>query len=440
MSDNQLAPIEGADFAARMALFGPFESAPRIAIAVSGGADSMALALLAHEWVRGQGGEAVALIVDHGLRSESAVEVAQVADWLRARGLTCRCLTWTGPKPETGLLAAARQARYDLLDTWCREAGILHLLLAHHRRDQAETVLIRESCGSAADGLSGMSAVIEAGAVRRLRPFLGTGPGRLRATLEARGQPWVEDPSNHNRAFARVRARHRLIASDDEERLVEEAREHGRVRIEREAATARQLATRVAIHPAGFAVLDGLKLAEGDQDLARRVLAGILSMVRGRVYPPRREKVLRLVGRIAKQGKETQATLAGCRMLPWGKNLLVCREARGLPEPRVLSAGETLNWDRRFRIEVAQGGDDLRLLPLEMEGWRQVVEDKPDLRGHFVPPVARVTLPAVYDNRGVLAVPHLGYKRSGERVQDEEILRVAFDPANSASGLGFCVA
>src|SRR3546814_4885393 len=98
---------------------------------------------------------------------------------LAGLGVAQHVLRWTGEKPETGIQAAARAARYRLLEDWCAEAGVLHLLLAHHREDQAETVLLRLGRGSGAFGLAGMSAVREREGVRVLRPLLGLARARL---------------------------------------------------------------------------------------------------------------------------------------------------------------------------------------------------------------------------------------------------------------------
>src|SRR5712692_9076186 len=132
-----------------MAGLGPFEARPRLAVAVSGGPDSLALAILCHRWAAARGGEAFALSVDHRLRPESAAEVRQVRRWLRALGIPHHVLVWKRPgaRPSSALQAAARAARYGLLAQWCSRRGVLHLALAHHAGDQAETVLMRLARG-----------------------------------------------------------------------------------------------------------------------------------------------------------------------------------------------------------------------------------------------------------------------------------------------------
>src|SRR5271163_603629 len=107
--------------------FAPFESAPHLAVAVSGGADSLALALLAADWARARGGRITALTVDHGLRPEAAAEAAQVADWLGARGVAHQTLRHEGARPRGDVQAKARTWRYRLLEGWCAQHGVLHL-------------------------------------------------------------------------------------------------------------------------------------------------------------------------------------------------------------------------------------------------------------------------------------------------------------------------
>ncbi len=125
-------PLTPDEFAALLAPLGPFEPRVQLAVAVSGGADSTALALLADAWARARGGAVLALIVDHGLRAESAAEAALTMARLAARGIAARVLTLRGLERGPALAARARAARYAALEAACRAAGVVHLLLGHH--------------------------------------------------------------------------------------------------------------------------------------------------------------------------------------------------------------------------------------------------------------------------------------------------------------------
>src|SRR5579871_1101881 len=224
-----------------MAGLGPFESRPRLGVAVSGGADSMALVLLCHRWAQARGGAVLAISIDHGLRSDSAVEVRQVGRWLKARGIAHTALAWHHEASGgAAIQARARAARYALLAEACRKRAILHLALAHHAGDQAETVLMRLARGGI-DGLAGMSEIATRDGLRLIRPLLGIEPARLRATLAAARQEWIEDPSNANPVFERVRWR-RAISPHLIPALSLAAAEIGRERQRREAELADLLA------------------------------------------------------------------------------------------------------------------------------------------------------------------------------------------------------
>ena len=194
-----------AEFAGLIERLGPFEQGPRLAVAVSGGPDSLCLCLLAAGWAAARGGVVSALIVDHGLRPEAAAEARQVAAWLRARRIDHHVLRWADVKPATGIQAAAREARYRLLGDWCRAAGILHLLLGHHLDDQAETVALRQARQSGAAGLAGMAAVRELAGLRLLRPFLSGAEGAVAGDSED-ARPAVARGSEQPGTVVRARA------------------------------------------------------------------------------------------------------------------------------------------------------------------------------------------------------------------------------------------
>ena len=255
------------EFSALMDRLGPFEMRPHIAVAVSGGRDSLCLVLLLHRWARRRRGQITALTVDHGLRPDSAAEARTVGCWLRAHKIGHAILTWNRrnqPPPGSGLQAAAREARYRLLCGHCRDLGILHLALAHQRDDQAETFLLRLGRGSGLDELAGMAPVTERDGMRLLRPLLPVPRDRLAATLRGWGQDWIDDPTNENTAHThRLR---RLLPSLAEigvsaGRLAETAAVLGQARAAMDRAVAGILAAGVEIDPAGYLWLEPSVLA-----------------------------------------------------------------------------------------------------------------------------------------------------------------------------------
>ncbi len=441
-------PVGAADFEELMAVVGPFEAAVELAVAVSGGADSLALAVLADEWARHRGGRIVALTVDHGLRLEAAEEARQVGRWLRRLGIPHHILHWRGRKPKANLQAAARAARYELLTRWCGEGRILHLLLAHHLDDQAETFLLRLGRGSGVDGLAAMAPVVETPTVRLVRPLLEVPRVRLAATLEARGQEWIKDPSNRDPAYARVRVRALLPRLAREgmtpTRLASTARHLGRARAALEAQTTRLLARAVAVFPAGYCRVDGAGLAAAPEEISLRALARALMCIGGRTYTPRLERLERLHRALGSGSLSVARTLAGCRITPHRGGVLICREPAAAKDRLSVAPGARIVWDHRFLIDIAaaKGGAGTPQATLERlgrHGWAEVAAADPSLRGTVIPAAVRPSLPALKDHDGVLAVPHLGYRRRGTDVGTLSIREIRFYPGQPLAGTRFAV-
>ena len=186
--------------------FGPRRG---IAIALSGGGDSTALLCLLHDFLseRGEEDRLFAITVDHGLRPESAAEARRAGEFCTALGIPHAIRRWEGEKPVAGLQAAAREARYRLLAEAAGEAGCEVAMTGHTLDDQAETVAMRQARG-AGRGLSGIApATLYEKRTWFVRPLIGQRRSKLRAYLTMRRQDWIDDPSNIDPRFERVRTR-----------------------------------------------------------------------------------------------------------------------------------------------------------------------------------------------------------------------------------------
>lgn len=332
---------------------GPFEPDPVVAVAVSGGADSLAAAVLTDGWVRGRGGRCVAMVVDHGLRPESAEEQRLTQRRLDALGIESIGLALSGLVRGPGLAARARDARHGVLEQACAARGILHLVFGHHAADQAETVVMRMLAHSGPAGLAGMAALTEAHAVRRLRPLLSVAPGRLRAFLRRADMAWVEDPSNADPT--QQRARIRALRGDPDgtgkasRAYGQSSAARGLARAAAEAEAAVALARHVVIHPFGYAVQDGAPMPA-------LAWAGLLAMIGGAARLPALAQVEPLAAR------PRPATLAGVQIRPAGRlgaGWLLVREARAMAPP--VAAGPGAIWDRRFRLLGSRQGQAVSL-------------------------------------------------------------------------------
>jgi tRNA(Ile)-lysidine synthase len=389
--------------------FAPFESRPVVAVALSGGPDSLALLLLTDGWARERGGVAVAFTVDHGLRPDSASEAAQVGAWAEARGIAHQILFWTGDKPRSGIQAAARHARYHLLSKACAERGILHLAFAHHSDDQAETVLFRKERGSGPAGLAGMAASRSLGPARMIRPLLGWPKSALIDTCRGFGQDYVEDPSNRSDRFARTELRRRL--ADDAglrtDTLREAAAQASR-RIADENHLTHALGRIAEIRPDGIVLLHADALSQVVPETRRSILAAAIRTVGGNEFGSDADAVHRLDEALA-DTHFAGASLGGCVIRQWRGRILICREPKRAAAPLRIDDGEWHRWDGRFLVRMAGANEPVTAGALGSQGYARL---RRGLDG-ALPAIAGAGLPAVRFGDRVVSVPAVGWAESG---------------------------
>ena len=290
-------------------------------LAVSGGPDSVALMRLAAAALPA-GGWVVAT-VDHGLRPESRREVDAVAGWAVSLGLTHRSLTWTeGGRTTARLQERARNARYGLLCGFARELGAAAVLTAHTQDDQAETVLMRLVAGSGIGGLAAMRAATRTADTEIVRPFLPVPKARLLATCQDRRWPYLDDPSNADPRFGRVRARRILAALAPEglttARLARLAERAERAEAALEAAAGLAFSRAVLAEQAGRVELDLRRLLSEPEEIGLRVLRLAIERVAAPGGPFRLRRLERLATDLragfAVPGAGFSATLAGAHL------------------------------------------------------------------------------------------------------------------------------
>ncbi|HET7716744.1 MAG TPA: tRNA lysidine(34) synthetase TilS, partial [Bauldia sp.] len=354
--DAGAAALSEAEVAA---LFAPLASSPAIAIAVSGGADSLALLAVADRWRRAPARpKVIVLTVDHGLSPGSAAVAARVAAIAADRGLAVRVLAWTGPKPRTDIEAAARDARYRLLAAAAREAGATHLLTAHSLDDQAETFLMRLGRGSGVFGLAAMRQELDLGGLVLFRPFLGVARARLASTTVAAGLVAYDDPMNADPRFLRVRVRQLLPAlaeaGIDAPTLAAAAGRLARAADAIDVAVDALIASAVRVDAQAVVTVEAEAVAAAPAEVCSRLLVRLLLAVGGEAYPPRSERLDALAAALFGQhGMAVKRTLAGVVVERRAGRLLFYRETgrAGLPVLPV-SPGFAGSWDHRFRVSV----------------------------------------------------------------------------------------
>lgn len=362
---------------------------PAIGIAVSGGGDSTALMHMAADWARGR--KLMVATVDHGLRQNSASEARTVARAAHALGLPHAALLWRRDSEAGNLMAQARDARLRLLAGWARHNGLSAVLLGHTADDQAETLLMRMARGSGIDGLASMADWRDAFGVRWLRPMLGVGRQELRGWLRAREIAWIDDPTNENAEFERVRVRQAIAAAGLD--IAALARAAGHVGEARDALShyAAHAARDVVIRNGSLTLLRRPFL-DAPPEIRRRLIVAACRWITGADYPPRRNTVLHALNAIA---TNRRVTLDGALIDPAGDRIRLFREpAAALRAPD--SLGDV--WDKRWKISGLKSGQRVAAL-----GTGTVAQVKWRLAGLTLDEAA--ASPAVWQGDCLVAAP-----------------------------------
>ncbi|WP_022704402.1 tRNA lysidine(34) synthetase TilS [Pseudorhodobacter ferrugineus] len=372
-----------------------------VSVAVSGGSDSVGALLVMMQVARMQGFTLHAVTVDHALRDRSAAEAAEVAQLCASMGVPHAVLVWQHGAVAGNLMDAARRARYGLMADWAAGQGISHIVLGHTADDHAETFLMGLARKAGIGGLVGMQSGWNQGGVRFMRPFLSVERKDLRSYLTRRGVSWMDDPSNENDRFTRIKARRALKALKPLGITVETLGDviHN-LRMAQDAleTAARDAAMRVCSERAGEVVFDRQAWDRTEQDVQRRLLIAALRWISGAGYAPRGSGVDRVMMAIA-QGHD--ATLAGCRIRVSAAAFRVVREPRAVAG-LISVAGD--DWDGRWQVDGpfaagqevrALGPDGLR----QCKGWKATGHSRDSL----------LVSPAVWYDDVVIAAPLAGF-------------------------------
>ena len=395
----------------------------KLGVAVSGGGDSMALLVILDQWGKSRHHEIRAVTVDHGLRPESRGEAETVAEFCLARGIVHDILDVTPIEEGGNLQARARSARYESIRRWGARENVRHVFLGHTMDDQAETVLLRLARGAGLHGLSAMAAERYDAFICWVRPLLETRRWELRELLQAEGIDWIDDPSNEDGRFDRIKMRKALqvleplgitidglaatAARLGEQKLaLQHALENlhdiavsygefGELRIEADAFLAAPYALR-------YGLMSAVLHAFGDGD-----------------YPPRSRSLAPLIGRLSHHNPNLRlgGTLNGCVVEYHSdrSEILVCRELTAAQQ-RIEHRWERSTWDKRWQVDAegtpagthigALGEDGLSALSRAERA--RVWETPENWRG--APRTVRLAVPGFWSADGrLLACPSASY-------------------------------
>ncbi len=378
----------------------PSQNATHIAVAVSGGSDSMALCLLLNEWAETHQLKLTAITIDHQLRAESKSEAKQVHQWLTERGIHHETLIWNHLTLTSNVQEKAREARYALLINYCKLHHIEHLWLGHHAQDQWETFFMRLSHSSGLKGLSGILPHTHRDDINIYRPFLNVDPETLKDYLRSQHQPWIEDPSNQQQKYERIRWRDQIAmmsqlgVSPTVIHTVSKKLSHDDQALE---WSANNWISQNAIFD------DQLKFIECDttlkqlpESLMKRIALRLASQVRGLNITTMdvRHNMDSLIQRLT-ANEFKPFTFAGCYWMEHHNKVYVVREWDKCPHERITCSNIT--YDHRFNLTSLPIGQTLE--PVGKKYWPQI---KPLVKGSTLPYQVFLSLPIVIKNDHVI--------------------------------------
>jgi len=379
----------------------------KIAVAVSGGADSLCLLLLSAKDFN-----VTALTVDHRLRSDSAKEAEWVAGVCRKNNIPHETLVWEGEKPDANIQANARDARYGLMQEWCKANKVATIVTAHHMDDQAETVMLRLARGSGVYGLAGMAPVrpLQDG-VSLVRPLLKIPKEHLVNSLRAMNAEWVEDPSNRSEAYDRVKIRNMLsnppVEGLNAARLAGTAERLRRSREALEYYEKQWLDQAVSFHHERYCYINVSCLSLAPEEVVLRGIASVCRFVGRGTYVPRMEKLLRLHYGLSSDNFRGQTLYGALFSSAKDGKILVTRELSSAENRKPASRSGV--WDGHFYYRTEGNIKDLGVGPVGEDGWVQLKKAFPNIKGLTVPRLAVMALPAVFKGEQLQYVPFLEY-------------------------------
>ena len=423
--------------------FSCFGACPTVAVACSGGADSMALLLALHHLTQSKdnvlsGGRVVALTVNHGLRNTAEQDCDFVVGVAHSLGIESHVLYWQnkaenkGQKDHQSVTTAiqerARNARYGLLSGWCQKNGVLHLCTGHHRDDQIETVIMRQNAGSGVYGLAGIAPVTCHHWGRILRPMLNLQKQDCEDFLRAQGMDWVHDPSNDNTIFERVRLR-QTITPEMHSEFLNIAKQSKQYRMHMDNRMG-ALLPQCDILASGCVAVPVDVLQALSADACREWCVRLVSAVGGLNYRIGAKDISPLMNAL-----NTYFSNADCSVEDFkgvsvgGCDITLCHgqfwivRSWGVVQPMTLTSCTphanhtyTQQWDNKFDVFVKPAShksadDSIELGVLGKKGWQTLAPLlDPDMRQQIrtrLPLAAIYGLPTVRQNSTIMAVQGL---------------------------------
>ncbi len=388
------------------------ELSDNIAVAFSGGVDSLALTLLLNEYLKNKNIKLTAITVDHGLRTESKTEAEVIHEQLSKLNINHHILTWS-PCPKdvkTGKQKKARNARYNLINKWCVDNNINAVFFAHHNDDQIETFWLRLMKHSGLDGLACMSFLRKDNhsEISVFRPLLGFSKEELIDICTYYNQKWLEDPSNQSVSFTRNAIRQNIKDFPlDKTQTLRLINCFAIIRKNLQEHTTKIIDSCIVLHKEGYITLSTSIWSKQNQEIQKRILQNILVTISGATYPPRKENLLNAM---LKMQENISFTSFGCTITHNKDTAIFCREAIAIDKQKIIN-GKFI-WDNRFKFSCVDVPENTYITTLGKRGLSFLTkEDKKIYIDKYkkLPKYVRQSLPVFEKNDKIIAIPHIKY-------------------------------
>jgi tRNA(Ile)-lysidine synthase len=405
-----------------------FVGKEKFAIAVSGGSDSLALSVLAKLYSLENDNDFIALIIDHKLRKESADEAKQTYKNLTQNKIKAKILNYRGEKFSSNVQKKARDLRYDLFEKYCTKNKIKFLILAHHQDDLIENFYIRLIRGSGIKGLTSLKNVFEYSKnFHLLRPLLNFNKEELLNITKKSYSSWVEDRSNKNDKFLRVRIRkmqYKLQKEGfDPKRIIKTIENLNTAKDSLEFYIFKSEKKYLKFYKEGYAKLKSSIFNNEAQEVIFRVIIKAIHFVSGEYYPPRSDSLKTLMKNLSTKSFKS-STLGGCLIKKDKSIISFFREDRNIVSETLNKIKKKISWDDRFLVyNNFNNKEKFVVKKLGDQGIEYLKKNKFKDCENKIPPHAKKTLPSFWNNKGdLLFVPFLNFKNRKYNIKNDSFV------------------
>ena len=387
----------------------------KLAVAVSGGVDSVSLLHIISRWCSDNDTKCIILSVDHNLRPESKSEIEFIRKLANKLGHQILILPWVHGVIEANIQAKARSARYQLMTDACHKLGINNLLVAHHLDDMIETYLMRKARDSSAFGLSSSNSYF-VNDVRVIRPLYNIRKSELLNYLHENNIQWCEDESNVSKKYERVRVRQYVATLDslEKEKIVKEIELNNQNCRVLNKLLIEAIAESLKISNFGYAVLNIRKFLQFDKLIQIQLIFYITTIIGGQGAIPRYRNVHKVLGAIMAD-RLVKITLHHCVLNKDGECIFIYKERRYIEKTLSLQASDDLLlWDNRFQITCPSlCAQNHHISILDNKECKKIIESC-DLTeftncSKKIYKEILLTIPVIKNLEKIVAIPHISH-------------------------------